>query len=268
MGLAAYSQGISNGIGAFQAMETPLLILILVLLSLAALQAWFSYRILREVRQESSFYRHALERQLRLASSPHLYCDIQPNADGIGMHLGVYNIGSTPAYDVHLDILSAYAVDGMDIATFLRTFVQPRFRKYPLQPDKVGYYGIRQNLQQPLLPYQKRLEFPLKMVANPADVYVLLQYRDVSSYNYHQVYCFSEVSDRGSYRTNLAEPPRAEPLERLHFSEVDDAKVSGQEKSLPFALKAFLDLWNHSIAYQFTILAPDSSPIPPSIQDL
>lgn len=249
-------------------METTLLIGALILLSVVGLQAWFSYRILREVRQESSFYRHALERQLRLAASPHLHCDIQPNADAVGMHIGLYNIGNSPAYDLHLDIIAAYAVDGMDIASFMRTFVQPRFRKYPLQPDKVGYYGIRHSLRQPLIPYQKRLEFPLKLVANPADVYVLLQYREVAGNNYHQVYCFSEVTEQGLYRMNLVEPNRAELIERLHFSEGDDAKISAQEKSLPFALKAFLDLWNHSIAYRFTILEPDDGAIPPATQEL
>jgi hypothetical protein len=249
-------------------METTLLIGALILLSMIGLQAWFSYRILREVRQESSFYRHALERQLRLASSPHLHCDIQPNADAVGMHLGLYNIGNSPAYDLHIDLIAAYAVDGMDITTFMRTFVQPRFRKYPLQPDKVGYYGIRHSLRQPLIPYQKRLEFPLKLVANPADVYVLLQYREVAGNNYHQVYCFSEVNERGLYRMNLIEPSRAELIERLHFSEGDDAKISAQEKSLPFALKAFLDLWNHSIAYRFTILEPEDGSVPPATQEL
>ncbi|MBD1910866.1 MULTISPECIES: hypothetical protein [unclassified Leptolyngbya] len=249
-------------------MEISLLIGSLILLVIVGFHAWFSYRILQEVRHENSLYRGAIERQLRLASLPHVYCDIQPLADGAGMHLGIYNIGNTPAYDVHIDIIGAYAVEGMDIPTFMRTFVQPRFRKYPLQPDKVGYYGVRNSARYPLLAYQKRLELPLKIPATPVDVYALLQYREVTGVNYHQVYCFSEVNEQGNYRANLAEPSRAEIIERLHFYDTDDAKISSQEKALPFALKAFIDLWNHSMSVRFTLLEPEGAAPVPSVQEI
>lgn len=250
-------------------MEISLLIGSLILLVIVGFHAWFSYRLLQEVRHENSLYRGAIERQLRLSSLPHVYCDIQPLSNGSGIHLGIYNIGNTPAYDVHVDVIGAYTVEGMDIPTFMRTFVQPRFRKYPLQPDKVGYYGVRNSARYPLLAYQKRLEIPLKVPATPVDVYALLQYREVTGANYHQVYCFSEVNEQGNYRANLAEPGRAEMIERLHFFDTDDAKISGQEKALPFALKAFIDLWNHSISVRFTLLEPEGAPAPsPSIQEI
>jgi hypothetical protein len=150
----------------------------------------------------------------------------------------------------------------------MRTFVQPRFRKYPLQPDKVGYYGVRNSARYPLLAYQKRLEIPLKVPASPVDVYALLQFREVTGANYHQVYCFSEVNEQGNYRANLAEPTRAEIIERLHFYDTDDAKISGQEKALPFALKAFIDLWNHSISLRFTLLEPEGAAPVPSVQEM
>jgi len=248
-------------------MEISLLIGSLILLVITGFHAWFSYRLLQEVRHESGLYRMAIERQLRLATLPHVYCDIQANEDSPGIHLGVYNIGNTPAYDLHVDIIGAYTVEGMDIPTFMRTFVQPRFRKYPLQPDKVGYYGIRSSTRYPLVAYQQRLELPLKMPASPVDVYALVQYREVTGANYHQVYCFSEVNEQGHYRTNLAEPSRAEIIERLHFYDTDDAKISGQEKGLPFALKAFIDLWNHSISVRFTLLEPEGAAPPPSVQE-
>lgn len=243
-------------------MEISLLIGILMVLIITGFHAWLSYRLLQEMRHENSLYRTVIERQLRLSSFPHLYGDIQPVTNGSGLHLSLYNMGNVPAHDLHVDLIAAYTVEGMDIPTFMRTFVQPRFRKYPLQPDKVGYYGIRHSARYPWLAYQKRLDIPLKVPASPVDIYGLLQYRDVNGTNYHQVYCFSEVNETGNYRANLAEPARAEGIERLHFYDSDDAKVSSQEKPLPFALKAFIDLWNHSISVRFTILEPEASSVP------
>jgi len=249
-------------------MEAYLIIGGLILLTVLGLQTWFFYQLLQETRQESRLYRGAIERQLRLASLPHIYCDIQPSSNGKGTHLGVFNIGSTPAYDLHLDLITAYTVEALDLATFMRTFVQPRFRKYPLQADKVGYYGIRNSHRQPFLAHQKRLDVPLQLPANPVDVYVLLQYREITGNNYHQVYCFSEVNDRGGYRANLVEPLRAELIERLHFYDTDDAKISPQEKNLPYPLKAFIDLWNHSISAKYTVLEAEGLPTPLGVQNL
>jgi hypothetical protein len=104
--------------------------------------------------------------------------------------------------------------------------------------------------------------------AYPGDVYVLLQYRELTGNNYHQVYFFSEVSDRGGYRANLVEPLRPDLIERLHFYDTDDAKMSPQEKNLPFPLQTFIDLWNHAISVKYTVLETDGLPPSLAIHDL
>ncbi|MGG6297189.1 hypothetical protein ACQ4M4_22580 [Leptolyngbya sp. AN02str] len=234
-------------------METFIVIGGLILLAITSFYAWFSYRILKEIRQENSLYRNLIERQLRAASQPHLYCDMQ-SISGQGSKLEIYNIGSVPTYDLHVNMIGAYTEETIDIPTFLRTFVQPRFRKYPLQADKVGYFGVRSSAHHALLSPQKRLDIALMLPTNPVDIYALVQYRDVSSNNYFQVYCFSDIDEKGIYRANLSEPNKPEILERLHFYDMDDAKITNPEKPLPFALRDFVELWNHSLSYQLMSL--------------
>lgn len=234
-------------------MEMGLLISSIILLLITAFYIWFVYRLLRELRQENTLYRTMLERQFKLASLPHVYCDIEVMPSS-GLRLETYNVGSVPTYDLHINVIGAYTEEGMDIPTFMRTYVQPRFRKYPLQADKVGYFGIRNSLRFSMLPVQKRLDVSLILPTQPVDIYALLQYRDVNGTNYFQVYCFSEMDEKGGYRANIIEPIKAEPIERLHFHDMDDTKLNTTDKPLPFALRDFVELWNHSLSYQLTVL--------------
>ncbi|MBE9177444.1 hypothetical protein IQ268_02495 [Oculatella sp. LEGE 06141] len=235
-------------------MESLVLISIVILLVIVGFYAWFTYKILQELRQENRLLKGTLEQQLKLSSFPHLYCDMQTEIPGKALKLEMYNIGSVPAYDIHISVIGAYTEEGIDISTFMRNFVQPRYRKYPLQADKVGYYGIRSIFRCPTLPTQKRLTIALNLPTQPVDIYALTQYRDVSGGNYHQVYCFSDIDEKGSYRANILEPQRFEPLERLHFYDMDDAKLPVTDKPLPFSVGDFVDLWNHSLSHRLTTL--------------
>ncbi len=245
-------------------MEIFIVIGVLLLLATTGFYAWFSAQILKEIRQENSTYRTIIEKQLKLATLPHLYCDLKPSVQGL--KLEVYNVGSVPAYDIHISTIGAYTEEGIDIPTFLRTYIQPRYRKLPLQADKVGYYGIRSSLRYPMLPVQKRLEVALSLPARPVDIYVLVQFREMQGANYFQVYCFSELDDKGGYRANLVDPVKSESLERQHLHDMDEAKLP--EKAVPFSVRDFLELWNHSLSYRLTSLAIDEQAVPQEIQDV
>lgn len=246
-------------------MEVSVLVASLILLAVSSFYALLSFRLLREVRQENLTYRSVIEKQLRFANQPHLYCDIQPGAPGMGMILEIYNVGTVPAYDLHLNTIGAYTEEGLDIPTFLRTFIQPRYRKLPLQPDKVGYYGVRASARHALLPAQKRLELVLSLPTRPIDIYALVQYRDISGGNFCQVYCFSAIDESGGYRANLVEPPRPELIERLHFHDREDAKLP--EKPIPFPVRDFMELWNHSLSYKLTVFHAEEGGQPQEMKD-
>lgn len=231
-----------------------------ILLVITAFYAWLLYRMLREIRQENVLYRTLIEKQLKASNQPHVYCDIRVDAASGALKLELFNIGGVPIYDVLLGEIGAYTEEGMDVSAFMRTFVQPRFRKYPLQVDKVGYYGIRGTVRCPILPIQQRLNVPVHLPIPPIDLYVFLQFRDISGSNYYQLYCFSEVDNEGNYRANLSDPVKAELLERFHLTDMDDASLPA-EKTLPFRVRDFFDLWNHSISYRLTTLyAEESTP--------
>ncbi|HIK56079.1 MAG TPA: hypothetical protein IGS37_13060 [Synechococcales cyanobacterium M55_K2018_004] len=247
-------------------MEIAVLIASLILLAVSSFYALLTFRMLREVRQENLTYRAIIEKQLKLANQPHLYCDVQPTPQGTTMKLEVYNVGSVPAYDLHICTIGAYTEEGNDIPTFMRTYIQPRFRKLPLQPDKVGYFGIRSSIRYPMLPVQKRLEVAINLPTRPIDIYAMVQFREISGGNYAQVYCFSAIDETGGYRANLVEPPRPELLERLHFTDLEDAKLP--EKVIPFPIRDFIELWNHSLSYKLTVFYTEDLPQPQEVQDV
>lgn len=244
-------------------MEPILIISNLVLVGLTGAYVWLTNRNLKQLKQESTYYRHVVEKRLRLTTLPHLYWDLQPTTDSEGhtsLALEVFNISNVPAYDVHVSLIGAYTEEALGIATFMRTYVQPRHRKYPLQPDKVGYYGVRNAVRLSFLPTQQKIALSLPFPIQPADVYTLVQYRELSGENYYQVCCFSAVDESGAYRANILEPFEVDTMERLHLFDLEDfvipeRNIDGSDE-LPYYLVDFVDLWNHSISSRLILEVP------------
>jgi hypothetical protein len=235
-------------------MEAWLVVGYLILLGIIGFYSWLLFRSFKQVKQENMMYRHAIDRQLKILAFPHLYCDMQGEFDGSSIKLELFNIGSVAAQDLHLSLIAAYTEESIDIPTFMRTHVQPRHRKIPLQVDKVGYYGVRSSSRCAILPVQKRLSIALSLPLRPVDIYALIQFRDILGTNYHQVYCFSALDEKGSYRANILEPQGSEPLDRLHFYDLEDLNLVTPHQPLPFAVEDFVDLWNHSLSLRTTSL--------------
>jgi hypothetical protein len=173
--------------------------------------------------------------------------------------LEVFNISNVPAYDVHISLIGAYTEEGLGIATFMRTHVQPRHRKYPLQADKVGYYGVRNAVRLSLLPTQQKIVLSAPFPIRPVDVYTLVQYRELSGENYYQVCCFSAIDETGTYRANILEPSDIQSIERLHLFDLEDFNLPDkieQKDDIPYYLADFIDLWNHSISSRLILDAP------------
>ncbi|MEL7141127.1 MAG: hypothetical protein AAGM27_00785 [Cyanobacteria bacterium J06554_3] len=253
-------------------MEPILIISNLVLVGLTGTYAWLTSKNLKQLQKESGYYRSVVEKQLRLTALPHLYWDLQATkaADGAAsLALEVFNISNVPAYDVHVSLIGAYTEEALGIATFMRTHVQPRHRKYPLQSDKVGYYGVRNAVRLSLLPTQQKIVLSLPFPLQPADVYTLVQYRELSGENYYQVCCFSAIDESGTYRANILEPSEMQTMERLHLFDLEDFALP-EKKDLtdpseepPYYLADFIDLWNHSISSRL-ISDPNSDPNSPA----
>ncbi len=248
-------------------MEPILIISNLVLVGLTGTYAWLTNKNLKQLTQESTYYRNVVEKQLRLTALPHLYWDLQPATDPDGhnsLALEVFNISNVPAYDVHVSLIGAYTEEGLGIATFMRTHVQPRHRKYPLQSDKVGYYGVRNAVRLSLLPTQQKITLSLPFPIQPADVYTLVQYRELSGGNYYQVCCFSAIDESGAYRANILEPAEIQTIERLHLFDLEDFAIPERKEDsledLPYYLIDFVDLWNHSISSRLILEAPHTPP--------
>lgn len=274
-------------------METILIISNLLLVGLTGTYAWLSNKNFRQIQEESAYYRSVVEKQLRFTSLPHLYWDLRPaesslpgpvgspldspagqrdskssvanglagglagdlTSSAVGLALEVFNISNVPAYDVHVSLIGAYTEEGMGIATFMRTYVQSRHRKYPLQSDKVGYYGVRNAVRLSLLPTQQKIVLSLPFPLKPVDVYTLVQYRELSGENYYQVCCFSAIDESGTYRANILEPSEIQSMERLHLFDLEDFTLPEKE-DFPYYLADFVDLWNHAISSRLILDAP------------
>lgn len=241
-------------------MEPILIISNLLLVGLTGTYAWLTSKNLKQVQQESQYYRDVVEKQLRLTALPHLYWDLQSAEGNEGkrhLSLEVFNISNVPAYDMHVSLIGAYTEEALGIATFMRTHVQPRHRKYPLQSDKVGYYGVRNAVRLSLLPTQQKIVLSLPFPIQPADVYTLVQYRELSGENYYQVCCFSAIDESGAYRANILEPSQVQTMERLHLFDLEDYTLPERKEDvpeeLPYYLVDFIDLWNHSISNRFIL---------------
>ncbi len=277
-------------------MEPILIISNLVLIGLTGTYAWLTNKNVNQLQQESTYYRSVIEKQLRLSALPHLYWDLRPAENRLtnaqldkglgsgldsrseykrngensltgdlansasGLSLEVFNISNVPAYDVHVSLIGAYTEEGLGIATFMRSHVQPRHRKYPLQADKVGYYGVRNAVRLSLLPTQQKIVLSLPFPVQPVDVYTLVQYRELSGENYYQVCCFSAIDESGAYRANILEPSEIQSIERLHLFDLEDFSLSGIKEDtradLPYYLADFIDLWNHAISSRLISDAP------------
>lgn len=230
----------------------------LILLAIIGFYSWLLFRSFKQTKQENILYRHTIDRQLKILSFPHLYCDMQAD-DETNFKLELFNIGSVAAHDLHLSLIAAYTEESIDISTFMRSHIQPRHRKIPLQVDKVGYYGLRSSSRCAILPFQKRLSIALSLPLRPVDLYALIQFRDILGSNYYQVYCFSALDEKGSYRANILEPQSAESLDRLHFYDLEEVNLTAPRPTLPFAVDDFVDLWNHSIALRTTNLYAEAA---------
>ncbi len=277
-------------------MEPILIISNLMLVGLTGTYAWLANKNIKQLQQESTYYRSVVEKQLRLTSLPHLYWDLQSTRQPTeplaeqpltsqlaesksgqnNLALEVFNISNVPAYDVHVSLIGAYTEEALGIATFMRTYVQSRHRKYPLQPDKVGYYGVRNAVRLSLLPTQQKIVLSLPFPVQPADVYSLVQYRELSGENYYQVCCFSAIDESGVYRANILEPSEIQTIERLHLFDLEDFSLPNENASdrtpanrassdytkasrsdlYPYYLVDFIDLWNHSISSRLISDAP------------
>jgi hypothetical protein len=247
-------------------MDSFLVIASLILLGLVAFYTWFVVQLLQSVRRDSHLYRTSLDQQLRLTTFPHLYCDLSSDRATGTLQLEVYNIGAQPATDLLISTIGTYTVDTLDVATLMRNYVQPRHRKYPLQPDKVGYYGIRSSVRSPMVPYQKRLAIALAFPLTPVDVYALVQYRTITGDNHYQIYCFSDLDPHGLYRANIPDAHPLTPLDRIHFYDLDSLEPPARDAGLPFAVVDFIELWNHSISQRMTTLSTDDTPTPTDLE--
>jgi hypothetical protein len=234
---------------------------IILLLVITGFYAWFTYQLILQFKTESQYYKQLIEQQLKLSAFPHLYCDMECNSQGNAIKLELFNVGNIPAYDIHVSAIGAYTEEILDIPSLMRSYIQPRYRKYPLQVDKVGYYGIRSSVRCPMLPSQKKLAIALTLPVRPVDVYVFVQCRELLGTNYYQLYCFSDLDENGNYHANIIEPKSLDTLERIHLYDMDDTKLNG-EKSLPYPVTDFLDLWNHALSYRFTVLHADNTTQP------
>ncbi|MEM6450179.1 MAG: hypothetical protein AAF703_07690 [Cyanobacteria bacterium P01_D01_bin.105] len=306
-------------------MEPILILSNLVLIGLTGTYAWLTNKSTKQLKQDSLYYRHIIEKQLKFSALPHLYWDLRPiepqsqqtvampspdadlsypglsssgeafnqeafNQEAFKQHpeiapqngvsqgktlaLEVFNISNVPAYDVHVSLIGAYTEERLGIATFMRTHVQPRHRKYPLQSDKVGYYGVRNAMRLSLLPTQQKIVLSLPFPIQPVDVYTLVQYRELSGQNYYQVCCFSAIDESGAYRANILEPSNIQSMTRLHLFDIEDFtlpetlglettgteavddEVARGKEDLPYYLADFIDLWNHSISSRLMLKAP------------
>ena len=251
-----------------QIMENLFIISCFILLILTCFYVFLTYRLLNEVKQANESSRDLLEKQLRLSNFPFLYCDLQHDIQAGQTVFTIYNIGNVPTYDIHVSTIGVYTEEGMDIPTFLRTFVHPKYRKYPLSADKVGYYGVRNSARCSILPFQKSLSIAFVFPTRPIDVYAMLQYRDILGKNYHQGYCFSDFEDKGDYRANILEPVEFEPLDRFHFYHLDDAKFPESGEAVPYHISDFIDLWNHSISYRFTTAYSEEVDTPQEVAEI
>ncbi|MEM9904797.1 MAG: hypothetical protein AAF921_07220 [Cyanobacteria bacterium P01_D01_bin.44] len=237
-------------------MGSLLIITNLLLVTLTGAYAWLTMRNLKQLQQEGDYYRGVLERQLRVTTLPHLYWDLRVAEADSGLVLDVFNISGIPAYDVHLSLVGAYTEANMDTATFLLNYVQPRHRKYPLQSDQVGYYGVRSSVRLSLLPAQQKITLEMPFPVRPVDIYTLMQYRDLSGENYYQVCCFSAIDETGSYRANVLEPKEGESIDRLHLFDPEDYELPEIPDPWPYYVKDFTDLWNHSLSSRLTMMVP------------
>ncbi|MEL6247890.1 MAG: hypothetical protein AAFY78_12445 [Cyanobacteria bacterium J06648_16] len=239
---------------------TALLILTnLLLATLTGTYAWLTLRQLKQLQYDSDYYRGIVEQQLRLTTFPHLYWDLRVVEADRRPVLDIFNISGTPAYDVHVSLIGAYTETTLDIAAFLRTYVQPRHRKYPLQADKVGYYGVRKSVRLSLLPAQQKITLELPFPAHPVDIYTLVQYRDLAGENYYQVCCFSALDEAKSYRANVLEPKAGEPIERLHLFDPEDYALPELTEAVPewpYYIRDFVDLWNHALSSRLILSVP------------
>jgi hypothetical protein len=240
----------------------------LVVAVITGIYVYLTYKLLRESRKANEVNSSALERQFRISTLPHLYCDIKVSDSTV---LQILNVGKNPAVDVDVMTIGVIGEDELGVATLKKDYVSKGFQDLAPTPDEEGLYGISDRVVYSVFPFGKKVEVAKYFPITPSSIWVLLQYRDIFGINYSQLYWFTlSPFSKGKtfYVLSSIAPKKLESSERvdLIIEEVADM-VAGSRlgvrggAGLPEHVKEdFLGLWSHSIGQGALVIAPFEGP--------
>jgi hypothetical protein len=222
-----------------------------MLIGLTAAYVVYTNMLVQENRRANQQNREAVEKQFRLLTSAHLFCEVR--SDGPDVVLAIYNTGNLPALDISVHVAGHYYAGDIDVPTFLATYVAREHRsKINLQGKDI--YGVQHQSSFYRLQARKKRCLRLGFPTAPIGINILLQYRDVLGINYGQHFTFfdrlaqppEEGNDREFY-LDSADPIVAAPIQRVRGWLGDEIK-SENEMPLPeFIRKEFVPVWEDSI---------------------
>ncbi|WP_298398273.1 hypothetical protein [uncultured Azonexus sp.] len=190
-------------------------VLTLALVLLTGVYVFLTHRLVVQTKETSRENAAIQTLQARLAYFPKLSCRTNWISDRIVVTIS--NPCDHPAYDVEVFAIHCYDENDIDIATFSVKYITEEGRRLGISPTEEGFYGVFNTMAYADFPGRKKVEVILDTPMMPPCFHILIQFKDVVSYNYAQTYWFfsDPPNDPHSYKLGSMRPSVPMPIPRI-----------------------------------------------------
>ncbi len=234
-------------------MELALLITNISLVVFTGVYVFLTYRLSRESAKTNIINQSFYKEQLRLSCMPLFSVNIPRQNDEFNIELLLENVGSFPAYDVDIWLISTVHNDDFPRNKLNKYIKGAKNKKVFEKIDSSelapgSFYALFDRGCYATLQANNRVKISSTFIFHPYSLDLLIQYRDHIGNNYFQQYCLSYV-ENDSKRLIIDEirPSSIKPVERFdlirpHFDK--DFKKIRKEKdeNLPEELEYLYQL--------------------------
>jgi hypothetical protein len=205
-----------------------------VLAILTGIYVYLTRKLVKSSIEANRQNQQATKEQVRAMTAPYLRCSIYQLKDKL--HFKLSNIGNGPAYDIDLLAIGHYSDDEVDISQFVAKDSKGNLITPKLDED--GLFHIYDRICYGHVFHRSEADAHFAFPERPMDLTILLQYRDISSDNFAQIYWFFEsfIGPKRFYKLGACDPKVITVSPRIEFETEPLKLVVEQSKELPNAL--------------------------------
>ena len=136
-------------------------------------------------------------------------------------HVSLSNLGSNLAFDVDALILGVLSEDNLALEEFVEKYVEEKYKNQVANgSDENDFYSLSDRVSYAIFPQKRKVLAPLNFPVTMDSIYILLQFRDIQSNNYHYLYWFykSFEANNNQYRMSSIDPKAPSVAPRIEMA--------------------------------------------------